>query len=171
MTLRNVSRLAIACALGCAALVLLPQPSLAHVFVGDGGPGAGFMHPLTGGDHLLAMLTVGLLSATIGGRAIWTVPAAFVLAMIGGGVLGIAHWPLPGAELGVTLSLVMLGAALAFGPALPTWCALFVTAVFGAFHGHAHGTEMPLVSSPTLYVVGFVAATAGLHLIEPNGFF
>lgn len=148
-----------------AALVLVPQVALAHVFVGNGGPGAGFMHPLTGGDHLLAMYTVGLLSASIGGRAIWTVPSAFVLAMIAGGALGIAHVPLPGTEHGVALSVVMLGAALTLGPAMPERWALLAAATFGAFHGHAHGTEMPLVSSPALYVAGFVAATAGLHVI------
>lgn len=147
------------------ALLLSPDVALAHAFGGNGGPGAGFMHPLTGGDHLLAMFTVGLLSAAIGGRAIWTVPSAFVLAMIAGGVLGIAHLPLPGAEIGVALSVVMLGAALALGPRMPVSCALAVTATFGMYHGHVHGTEMPLVASPALYVLGFVAATAGLHLI------
>lgn len=139
--------------------------TLAHVFGGNGGPGAGFIHPLTGSDHLLAMFTVGLLSAAIGGRAIWTLPTAFVLAMICGGIAGIMHVPVPGVEYGVALSVVLLGVLLAVGPTLDVRYAWLVTAVFGSVHGHAHGVEMPRVASPILYVVGFVAATAGLHML------
>lgn len=165
VTPRVARPFAAAAALAAGALLLAPRVALAHVFGGNGGPGAGFMHPLTGPDHLLAMYTVGLLSAAIGGRAIWTVPSAFVLAMVGGGLLGILHLPLPGAEWGVVLSVVMLGAALALRPVVPVSWALVVAAAFGMFHGYAHGTEMPLASSPVLYVAGFIAATAGLHLI------
>jgi urease accessory protein len=146
-------------------LAVLARPAWAHVYVGNAGPGAGFMHPLTGPDHLLAMYAVGLLSAVIGGRAIWTVPCAFVLMMIVGGVAGMLHVPLPGVEAGVALSVIVLGGAVALGPATPARLALAATGVFGLLHGYAHGAEMPRVSSPMLYVVGFVAATAGLHVL------
>lgn len=136
-----------------------------HVFAGDGGPGAGFMHPLTGPDHLLAMYAVGVVSAQIGGRAIWTVPAAFVAMMVAGGILGATSGPLPATELGVAMSVVVLGAAVAGAGRVPAWTALAAAGFFGAFHGYAHGAEMPAAVSPALYVLGFVVATAGLHVL------
>jgi urease accessory protein len=137
----------------------------AHVFVGNAGPGAGFMHPLTGADHLLAMFSVGVLSSRIGGRAIWTVPTSFVVAMLVGGVLGMTGIELPAAELGVAVSVLLLGALLVVGERTPTRLTLAAAAVFGLFHGFAHGREMPLVTSPALYAIGFLASTAGLHVL------
>jgi urease accessory protein len=136
-----------------------------HVFVGDGGPGAGFMHPLTGLDHLLAMYAVGVVSAQIGGRAIWTVPSAFVLMMIVGGILGATSAPLPGTELGVAMSVVILGVAVAGAGRVPAWSALAAAGFFGVFHGFAHGGEMPTAASPALYALGFAVSTAGLHVL------
>jgi urease accessory protein len=146
-------------------LALLPRAAIAHGFVGDGGPAAGFMHPLTGPDHLLAMYAVGLLSAQIGGRAIWTVPGAFVLVMVAGGILGAATGPLALTELGVAVSVVALGAAVAVGGRAPVWIALAAAGCFGFFHGHAHGVEMPAASSPPLYALGFAVSTIGLHVL------
>jgi urease accessory protein len=154
---------AVACAV--PAVALMPSLAFAHIYGGDGGPGAGFMHPLTGVDHLLAMYAVGLLSAVLGGRAIWTVPGAFVAMMTVGGLVGMLHLPLSGAEAGVALSVIVLGAAVAIGPSVPALFALLAAGVFGLLHGYAHGAEMPSVSSPGLYVLGFVAATAGLHVL------
>ena len=135
-----------------------------HVFAGDGGPGAGFMHPLTGPDHLLAMYAVGVVSAQIGGRAIWTVPGAFVAMMIAGGILGATSGSLP-TELGVAISVVILGAAVAGAGRAPAWTALVAAGFFGALHGYSHGAEMPAAVSPALYILGFVVATAGLHVL------
>lgn len=137
----------------------------AHVYVGDAGPAAGFMHPLTGLDHLLAMFSVGVLSARIGGRAIWTVPAAFVAVMLIGGILGIAGVALPASELGVAASVVVLGALLALGGRVPLTLAITAAGIFGLYHGFAHGREMPRVSAPALYALGFLVSTAGLHVM------
>jgi urease accessory protein len=146
-------------------LPCVPRAASAHVFGGNGGPAAGFMHPLTGADHLLAMVAVGVLSAQIGGRAIWTVPSAFVLVMIAGGVLGAMAPPLRGIELGIAFSVLILGAAIAGGGAVPAWSALAAAGFFGFFHGYVHGTEMPAAASPALYAVGFAVSTAGLHVL------
>ncbi len=137
----------------------------AHVFAGDAGPGAGFMHPLTGVDHLLAMFCVGVLSARIGGRAVWLIPVSFVLAMLFGGIVGMAGVPLPGTELGIAASVLTLGGLLALGDRTPMRLGILAAAVFGLFHGFAHGHEMPIVRSPALYAVGFLVSTSGLHVL------
>ena len=135
----------------------------------DSGIYAGLLHPILGIDHLLAMVAVGLLSAQMGGRAIWTVPAAFVLLMAVGGILGIIGVPLPFVEYGIAFSVVALGVALAARRNLPVPLAMAFVGVFALFHGHAHGTELPVISETTLdvlaYIFGFLVATAGLHLI------
>lgn len=125
----------------------------------------GVTHPLLGLDHLLAMVTVGLLAAQRGGRATWAVPASFVLSMIFGGVAGILNWPLPAVEFGIAVSIVLLGIAVARNRR--GWIAtpLLYAAVFGFFHGHAHGHEMPALATPTLYAAGFVIATIALHVL------
>jgi urease accessory protein len=135
----------------------------------DGGIFAGLLHPILGIDHLLAMVTVGLLSAQMGGRAIWTVPATFVTVMAVGGILGIAGVPLPFVEYGIALSVVILGIALFVPKKIPVWLAMVFVGIFALFHGHAHGTELPAISETMLdvfaYVFGFLVATACLHLI------
>jgi urease accessory protein len=135
----------------------------------DGGIFAGLLHPILGIDHLLAMVTVGLLSAQMGGRAIWTVPATFVSVMAVGGILGILGFPLPFVEYGIALSVVALGVALLSTKKLSTSLAMVFVGLFAMFHGHAHGTELPELSETALdvfaYVFGFLVATASLHLI------
>jgi urease accessory protein len=140
---------------------------LAHVNPGSGAV-EGFLHPILGTDHLIAMVTVGLLSAAIGGRAIWTVPAAFLLAMLGGGILGLIGIPLPFVEIGISISVLILGVLIFMRAALPEWIAMLTVGAFGVFHGYAHGAELPQISDITIiiaYVVGFLVATAGLHVI------
>jgi urease accessory protein len=135
----------------------------------DGGIFAGLLHPLLGIDHLLAMVSVGLLSARMGGRAIWTVPATFVSVMAVGGVVGIAGLQLPFVEYGIAFSVVALGIALALTRKLPIPLAMAFVGLFAVFHGHAHGTELPELSETLLdifaYVFGFLVATASLHLV------
>lgn len=134
---------------------------------------AGLLHPILGIDHLLAMVTVGLLSAQMGGRAIWTVPATFVSVMAVGGILGIAGVPLPFVEYGIALSVVALGIALLVPKKLPVWLTMVFVGLFALFHGHAHGTELPALSETMLdvfaYIFGFLVATACLHLIGALG--
>lgn len=125
---------------------------------------AGLLHPLLGLDHLLAMLTVGILAAKAGGRAVWLIPSAFLLSMIAGGIAGMNGAPLWGPELGIAASVIVLGAIVAVGRNVPLSLLLIACCLFGFYHGHAHGAEMPSISQPALYATGFVLATAGLHL-------
>lgn len=135
----------------------------------EGGIFAGLLHPILGIDHLLAMVTVGLLSAQMGGRAIWTVPATFVSVMALSGVMGILGIPLPFVEYGIAISVVALGIALFAPKKLPVVLAMAFVGIFALFHGHAHGTELPELSETALdvfaYVFGFLVSTATLHLI------
>ena len=136
---------------------------------GGGGILSGFLHPLLGLDHLLAMLAVGILSAQIGGRALWTVPATFVGVMAIGALLGIAGVSMPFVEYGITFSVLILGIAILFGNQIPEWAALLVVAFFALFHGNAHGTEIPEITNTIglliAYILGFLIATAGLHVV------
>lgn len=145
-------------------LALMPSAALAHTGVGPThGFVHGFVHPLLGFDHLLAMVAVGLWAAQRGGRAVWALPAAFVGAMIVGGAIGVSGLQIPAVEAGILASVLLLGAAIAIAasPALPL--ATGVVAIFALFHGHAHGTEMPVAVSGLFYGAGFAAATALLH--------
>lgn len=145
-----------------AALTLLPTAAFAHP--GDAhGFVHGFAHPLGGLDHVLAMVTVGLFAWQLGGRALALVPATFVLAMAAGGALGMAAMPLPGVELGIAASVIVLGAVVAFARRAPVAIAVGLVGVFAIFHGHAHGTEMPLDATSGAYAAGFMLATALLH--------
>ncbi|MBV7333010.1 HupE/UreJ family protein [Chloroflexi bacterium TSY] len=136
---------------------------------GGGGILSGFLHPLLGLDHLLAMIAVGLLSAQMGGRAIWTVPTTFVAVMAVGGILGIQGIALPWVEYGITGSVLALGIAILMGGKTPLQLAMLFVALFGLFHGNAHGTELPnatdTMALTIAYVAGFLIATVGLHLI------
>ncbi|MGE3873271.1 MAG: HupE/UreJ family protein [Parvibaculaceae bacterium] len=146
------------------ALAALPTAALAHTGVGDtSGFAHGFMHPVGGLDHVLAMVAVGLLAARLGGRALWLVPLSFVTMMILGGVAGASGVGLPFVELGISGSILVLGFVIALGRQLPTGLAMALVGFFGIFHGHAHGTEMPVDAQGFAYGAGFVLATALLH--------
>jgi urease accessory protein len=124
---------------------------------------SGAMHPFTGSDHLLAMLAVGLWAAQLGGRAVWIVPASFVGTMLLGGALGLAGILPPFLETGISLSVLLLGLAIAFAVRVPTVVPAALVAVFALFHGSAHGAEAPVAVSALAYAAGFAAATALLH--------
>jgi urease accessory protein len=144
-------------------LLVLPAPAWAHTG-GLGGFGAGFLHPLGGLDHVLAMLAVGMWGAQLGAPALWVLPIAFPMVMALGGVAGIAGVPLPGVELGITLSVVVLGAMIAFDRRPPLWVAGALVGCFAVFHGWAHGVELPGQASAVPYSAGFVTATGIIHL-------
>jgi urease accessory protein len=149
-----------------AALPLALIPALASAHPGHEGAADfthGFMHPLGGIDHILAMVAVGLLAAKLGGRALWFVPASFVLTMAAAGLAGMAGMVLGQAEVGIALSVLVLGALVAFGPTLPVAVVTALVGFFAVFHGYAHGAEMPESASGLAYGAGFVAATALLH--------
>ncbi|MCW0233944.1 MAG: HupE/UreJ family protein [Ferrovibrio sp.] len=157
--------------LPAVVLASLALPALAH----PGHPGgepvaagftAGFTHPFGGFDHLMAMLAVGLWAIQQSGqtpRALWLLPASFVVAMAGGFVLGLAQVALPGVEAGIALSVLLLGLIVAFAVRPPLPAAMAVTALFAVFHGHAHGTELGDASQAVTYALGMVLATALLH--------
>ncbi|MEL0630166.1 HupE/UreJ family protein [Psychromonas aquatilis] len=146
--------------------ILLAFPSLvfAHEIDGAGGFTSGFSHPVLGFDHLLAMLSVGILSAQMGGKAIWKVPATFVVVMLFGGVLGMKGIDFISVELGIVFSVLALGIAIAANKQLPAFVAMIFVGFFAIFHGHAHGTEMPYLAEPMLYALGFVVGTAVIHI-------
>lgn len=151
----------------CVVLVtLLAAPAaFAHTGVGDtSGFIHGFTHPVGGLDHVLAMVTVGLFAWQLGGRALWLVPAAFVVVMATGGALGVTGIDVPYVETGIALSVLVLGAAVALGVHAPVAVAMAVVGVFAIFHGHAHGAEMPEDAAGAAYAAGFMFATALLHL-------
>lgn len=151
---------------GLAAFAAL-APTLAFAHIGLGsthGFAHGFSHPMTGIDHILAMLAVGIFAANLGGRALWAVPLTFMAFMLAGGALGILGFPLPFVEAGIALSIVALGIAVAVKWEWPVALAMAMAGLFAIFHGHAHGTEMPLDASGVAYGIGFVAATGLLHL-------
>lgn len=154
-------------ALGAATMqALLVQAAQAHVGVGHtSGFVHGFGHPLGGLDHVLAMVMVGVLAAQIGGRALWLVPATFMSAMVLGGVTGTLGFDLSFVELGIGLSVVVLGAVVALGLRPDLAVAMALAGVFAMFHGFAHGAEMPATGSGLGYGAGFVLATGILHAI------
>ena len=147
-----------------ALLLLTPLPAWAHV---QQGQAAGFLnglrHPVSGLDHVLAMVAVGLWGAQLGAPAIWLLPVTFPLVMAFGGFLGLVGVPLPGVEVGVAASAILLGSMVAGEARPPLWLAALLVGFFAIFHGHAHGTELPAGQSGLLYSVGFVIATGLLH--------
>ena len=140
-------------------------PAFAHVGLGHvAGFAQGFAHPLSGLDHIIAMVAVGFYAANLGGRNLWLVPLAFVATMIFGGVLGYSGVPLPLVEGGIGLSVVVMSVAVAAGVNLPTVAAMALVGLFALFHGHAHGSEGVELTSFLPYAVGFIIATTLLHL-------
>lgn len=145
--------------------LLVPSVARAHQETGTiGGFVSGFLHPLTGLDHIAAMVAVGLWGAYLGAPAMWLLPVIFPMVMALGGALGILGVPLPGTEAGIALSGVLLGLAVAFAARPPLWAAGVLVGVFAVFHGHAHGTELPHAANALTYAAGFVIATGLLHL-------
>jgi urease accessory protein len=145
---------------------LIFAPAIAHAHVGSGDTGGflhGISHPLTGIDHLCAMIAVGLWAAQTGGRAIWAVPLAFISLMLIGGLFGLGGIHFSLGEMGVAISVLMLGVFIAAAARLPLLTSVIIVGLFAFCHGHAHGVEMPDTLSPFAYVAGFVLATALLH--------
>ncbi|MDP9096647.1 MAG: HupE/UreJ family protein, partial [Pseudomonadota bacterium] len=132
------------CLLAFGAAFVLTNPAWAHTEAGvPGGLLSGFLHPLSGVDHMVAMVSVGLCGAMLGAPAIWVLPIAFPLVMAFGGVLGVLNVPVPQPELMIALSAVVLGLAVAFAARAPLWIAGIIVASFAIFHGYAHGQELP----------------------------
>jgi len=147
-----------------ALIILLPSYALAHV---EQGQAAGFItglqHPWSGLDHVLAMIAVGIWGAQLGNPAMWFLPVTFPMVMSLGAMMGLLGIPLPGIEIGIALSAILLG-AMVLGEFRPKIIiAAMLVGFFAIFHGHAHGTELPAGQSGMLYSMGFVVATGCLH--------
>ncbi|RWG80565.1 HupE/UreJ family protein [Mesorhizobium sp.] len=147
-----------------AMLAASPTIASAHVGIGDtGGFAHGFWHPIGGIDHVLTMIMVGVLAAQLGGRALCLVPAAFVSVMVIGGAVGLAGIWIPFVQLGIGLSIVVLGTAVALGLRIMIPAAMALVGFFAFFHGYAHGADMPENVARLAYGAGFAIATALLH--------
>jgi len=151
--------------LAALPVLLLAGAASAHTGQGDhGGLAAGFLHPVLGLDHLLAMIAVGAYAARQGGRAMWAVPATFVALMVVGGVLAWGGIEVPLVEPGIALSVILFGALVALDRRLPLAAGMALAGMFALAHGHAHGAEMPEAAHPVAYALGFVLATSALHV-------
>ena len=147
-------------------LASLAWAPAAHAHVQQ-GQAAGFLtglgHPISGLDHVLAMIAVGLWGAQLGAPALWLLPVTFPMVMALGGMVGLLGLALPGVEVGIAASAILLGSAVMFELRPPIVAAVALVGIFGVFHGHAHGTELPVGQSALLYSMGFVIATGCLH--------
>jgi urease accessory protein len=144
---------------------LLPLPAAAHTGTGlPGGFDSGFIHPFGGIDHLLAMVAVGLWGAFLGRPLIYVLPVVFPAMMVAGAIMGMFVVPVPPVEVGIALSVLVLGGCIALSVKAPVWAACVVVAIFALFHGYAHGKELPSAADPIAYSAGFVLATGLLHV-------
>ena len=147
--------------------LLLIAPLMAHAHTETGVVGgllSGFLHPLTGADHIAAMVAVGIWGAFLGAPAMWLLPVIFPLVMAFGGALGILGFALPGVETAIALSGIVLGTMIVFKARPPLWVAAVLVGFFAIFHGFAHGAELPQAANAMTYALGFVIATGLLHL-------
>jgi urease accessory protein len=152
--------------MGIALNMALVMPASAHPGIGSAVSfAAGVAHPLSGLDHIAAMVAVGLWAAIKGKRALWLWPLTFVGVMLIGGALGLAHIGLPFVEPGILASVVVLGLMLALAINPPVWVGAVIIGVFALLHGHAHGAEVSGAVSGLGYVAGFTLATATLHAV------
>ena len=150
------------------AVVMAGFSSAALAHVGDHshmGFAEGLRHPLTGLDHMLVMVAVGLWASQLGRRAMWLLPATFPAVMAVGAAIGVSGVALPWVEIGIAGSVLVLGAAvaLALRPSLAVSVPLI--ALFALLHGYSHGVELPASASALTYGAGFVAATLALHVV------
>ncbi len=148
-------------------LLLAGMTTMAFAHSGEGAASgfvSGFLHPIFGWDHVVAMVAVGLWGAFLGQPAIWLLPVVFPMVMAFGGALGVMGIPVPGVEVGIALSAVVLGILIAAKAKPPLWVAAIIVGGFAIFHGHAHGTELPDATNPLSYSLGFVIATGLLHI-------
>jgi urease accessory protein len=144
---------------------LAPTAAGAHIVRGEAiGFLSGFEHPISGFDHIIAMVAVGLWGAQLRMPAIWLLPVTFPVVMAFGGFLGLIGVMLPGSETAIALSGLCLGAAVLSEWRPPLWAAALLVGTFGLFHGYAHGSELPPGQSALLYSIGFVLATGMLHI-------
>ena len=147
----------------------MAHPPQFHAMEGIGATRVGFLHPISGLDHLLVMVAVGLWAVQIGGRALWALPCSFIGSMMLGGVVGLCETHLPIVEHGILASIILLGVSLCMAWQPPLLIAVICVGTAGLFHGYAHGSEMPSGATPILFFTGMVASTALLHTFGVAG--
>ena len=145
------------------ALLAFPSPLAAHEGGAAAGLLSGLLHPISGLDHVLAMLAVGIWGAQMGPPAIWVLPVTFPMVMAFGGMLSLVGMPVPGVEIGIGLSALLLGLMVALERRPDLRAAAVLVGFFAIFHGYAHGAELPEGQSGILYSIGFVVSTGTLH--------
>lgn len=153
----------------CSAIIaalLVPELCFAHASViTQGGFKSGVLHPLTGLDHGLAMLAVGLLASKSQNNSKWLYPGIFLSFMVIGCLVGFQNISLPWTEMGITASVFILGLLVSAPKALPKLLIAGCVAIFAVCHGHAHGNEMTPGMLAYYYIAGFLLSTALLHII------
>ena len=161
-----MTRRGLAFGLAANGMLLAAAPAFAHSGTGlAGGFGSGFGHPLSGADHMLAMVSVGLWGAFLGRPLLYLLPIIFPMIMVVGALLGMVDLPLPSVEFGIAASVLVLGGCIALAVRAPLIVALLLVGGFAVFHGYAHGRELPSAADPVGYSAGFVLATGLLHLL------
>lgn len=162
---RRIRAISVATVIAVGVLIFA-TPAEAHTGTGlPGGFISGFRHPLSGLDHLLAMISVGLWGAFLGRPLNYALPVIFPVVMVGGAALGMYGVPLPPVEIGIALSVLVLGGCIALSVKAPVWAGSLIVATFAVFHGYSHGRELPSAADPIGYSFGFVLATGLLHLL------
>jgi len=165
MQINRTARRAIRVVAAVALMVAFASPAIAHDGTGlAGGFAAGFLHPLSGPDHMLAMISVGLWGAFLGRPLVYALPMIFPTVMAFGAGIGMIGVPLPPVEIVIALSVLTLGLLILFAVRAPVSVACVIIAIFGLFHGYAHGVELPSAADPIGYSTGFVLSTGLLHL-------
>lgn len=161
----DAARLVQVALLSLGLTLVLPDALWAH----EGGAAVGLLnglkHPVSGMDHVLAMIAVGLWGAQLGAPAVWILPVTFPVVMAFGGMLGLLGLPLPGVEIGIAVSAIVLGALVMGEVRAPLAATAVIVGIFAVFHGHAHGAELPEGASGITYSLGFVVATGMLHAV------
>jgi urease accessory protein len=157
-------------------LLVASSTAFAHPGHNVSGFAAGLMHPFSGLDHLLAMVAVGLWAAQSdrknqsskinkgGKHRIWLLPATFMAMLAVGADISMQWHSLPLVEAGIATSVLALGLLIALSLQLPIALSIAVTGLFGLLHGYAHGLALPTSAAPIAYALGFLFATAALHL-------
>jgi urease accessory protein len=145
--------------------LLFSQTAAAHQGTGlPGGLLSGFLHPFSGADHLLAMVSVGLWGSFLKRPLIYVLPVVFPVMMVAGAIMGMFVVPMPSVEIGIAVSVLVLGMCIGLAVRAPIWAAIPIVALFAVFHGYAHGKELPSAADPVSYSAGFVLATGLLHV-------
>jgi urease accessory protein len=146
----------------CAALALLPAVAWGHHPMGYALPGtlmqgflSGLGHPIIGLDHAAFIVAAGFLLA-LSRHGVWGIPAMIAGTLLGA-ALHLAGINLAGAELGIGLSVVLVGALVMARREVPLGWLAGGIAVAGVLHGQAYAESIFGAEATPLaaYLAGF----------------